>query len=75
MKNITITNHTFTELVGNQRKNIITNDDSIRVGDTVYIRPESAGDDKKYAYASVEWITNTPAWRILGLKGVQIGTD
>jgi hypothetical protein len=75
MKNITITNHTFTELVGNQRKNIITNDDSIRVGDTVYIRPESAGDDKKYAYASVEWITNTPAWRILGLKGIQIGTD
>ena len=75
MKNITITNHTFTELVSNKRKNIITNDDSIRVGDTVYIRPESAGDDKKYAYASVEWITNTPAWRILGLKGVQIGTD
>ena len=75
MKNITITNHTFTELVGNKRKNIVTNDDSIRVGDTVYIRPESAGDDKKYAYASVEWITNTPAWRILGLKGVQIGTD
>lgn len=75
MKNITITNHTFTELVGNKRKNIIANDDSIRVGDTVYIRPESAGDDKKYAYASVEWITNTPAWRILGLKGVQIGTD
>lgn len=75
MKNITITNHTFAELVGNKRKNIIANDDSIRVGDTVYIRPESAGDDKKYAYASVEWITNTPAWRILGLKGVQIGTD
>lgn len=75
MKNITITNHTFTELVSNKRKNIITNDDSICVGDTVYIRPESAGDDKKYAYASVEWITNTPAWRILGLKGVQIGTD
>ena len=75
MKNIEITNHTFVELVGNKRKNIITNDNSIRVGDTVYIRPESAGDDKKYAYASVEWITNTPAWRILGLKGVQIGTD
>ena len=75
MKNITITNHTFAELVGNKRKNIIANDDSIRVGDTVYIRPESAGDDKKYAYASVEWITNTPAWRILGLKGIQIGTD
>ena len=75
MKNIEITNHTFAELVDNKRKNIITNDDSIRVGDTVYIRPESAGDDKKYAYASVEWITNTPAWRILGLKGIQIGTD
>ena len=75
MKNITITNHTFAELVGNKRKNIITNDDSIRVGDTVYIRAESAGDDNKYAYASVEWITNTPAWRILGLKGIEVSTD
>lgn len=75
MKNITITSHTFAELVGNKRKTIITYDDSIRVGDTVYIRPESAGDDKKYAYASVEWIANTPAWRILGLKGIEVGTD
>ena len=73
MKNITITNHTFTELVSNKRKNIITNDDSIRVGDTVYIRPESAGGDKKYSYASVEWITNTTLGRILGLKGVSLG--
>ena len=75
MSNISVKNNIFNELVKNQRKNIITNDESIRVGDTVYIRPESAGDDNKYAYASVEWITNTPAWRVLGLKGIQIGTD
>lgn len=73
MSNISVKNNIFNELVKNQRKNIITNDDSIRVGDTVYIRPEGGADDQRYAYASVEWITNTTLGRILGLKGVSLG--